>query len=167
MKKLLILGVLIFIVLVNNVYADELSEEAKKAADAADVLTAITSIPEKQIPPTLLRNCYGIAIIPNVIKASFVIGGRFGKGVLAVRDEAGSWKNPFFVSLVGGSFGWQMGAQATDLIMVFKSTRSIERIKSGKFTLTRHFDDDSIPKDIFKKEDFSSFYKEESTNADQ
>jgi lipid-binding SYLF domain-containing protein len=106
-----------------------------KLDDAIDVLRSIESIPEKGIPPAMLGNAYGIAIIPNVIKAGFIIGGRYGTGILVVRDKEGRWTDPAFISVTGGSIGWQIGVQAIDIILVFKSSRSIEHIMTGKFTL--------------------------------
>ncbi len=65
----------------------------------------------------------------------FVVGGRHGRGVLIIKDEKGLWQNPYFITFTGGSIGWQIGAQASDVILVFKSRRSIEAIRKGKFTL--------------------------------
>ncbi|HEX8200618.1 MAG TPA: lipid-binding SYLF domain-containing protein, partial [Isosphaeraceae bacterium] len=97
----------------------------------------IMAIPERGIPPELLGDAQAIAIIPGVIKAGFVVGGRHGRGVLLVRDPAGAWSHPVFVQLTGGSFGFQAGVQATDLILVFKNRRSLESflLDRGKFTL--------------------------------
>jgi len=111
------------------------SKQAAKVEVAAEVLTEIMSIPEKGVPPSLLRNAYGVAVIPGVLKASFVVGGRYGWGVLAVRSKEAGWSNPCFVSLAGGSVGYQIGAQSTDIILVFKSSRSIDGIVRGKYTL--------------------------------
>jgi len=110
-------------------------KEAAKIDSAIEVLEQIMAIPEKSIPPQLLANAQGIAIIPNVIKVGFVLGGRHGKGILFVRDKRAGWSNPSFVALTGGSFGWQIGAQSTDVILVFKTGRSVEGIMKGKFTL--------------------------------
>ncbi|MCM2358027.1 MAG: lipid-binding SYLF domain-containing protein [Geobacteraceae bacterium] len=110
------------------------ADEAMKIDAATDVFKDIMIIPEKGIPPALLHDAYGIAIIPGVIKLGFIVGGRYGQGVLMVRAN-GEWSNPSFVSLAGGGIGWQIGAQSTDVILVFKSKRSIEGIKKGKFTL--------------------------------
>lgn len=109
--------------------------EAKKISEATGVVKEIMAIPEKGIPPALLKNAYGIAVIPGVIKLGFIIGGRHGSGVLMVRDKDGKWGNPVFVSITGGGIGWQIGAQSTDVILVFKSKRSVEGLKKGKFTL--------------------------------
>jgi lipid-binding SYLF domain-containing protein len=111
------------------------TKEAKTVRTALEVLEEITAIPEKGIPPSLLRDAQGIAVVPGVIKVGFVVGGRHGRGVLLIREKHAGWSNPVFVSITGGSVGWQIGAQSTDVILVFKSMKSIDGIVKGKFTL--------------------------------
>lgn len=106
-----------------------------KIDDSVEVLDQTLSIPESGIPPALLGNAEGIAIIPGVIKAGFILGGRYGRGILVVREKDGSWSNPVFITIAGGSIGWQIGVESIDIILVFKSSRSIEGIMKGKFTL--------------------------------
>jgi len=106
-----------------------------KIDDSVEVLEQTLSIPEAGIPPVLLQNASGIAIIPGVIKAGFILGGRYGKGILVVREKNGSWSDPIFITVAGGSIGWQIGVESIDIILVFKSDRSIEGIMKGKFTL--------------------------------
>jgi lipid-binding SYLF domain-containing protein len=103
---------------------------------AGEVLDALADIPLKGIPPALLQDAQGVAIIPNVIKAGFVIGGRHGHGVLLVRQPDGSWSKPVLITLTGGSVGWQAGVQSTDLVLVFKTRNSLDRILQGKGKLT-------------------------------
>ena len=95
----------------------------------------VMEIPESAIPPSLLRSAHGIVIFPDLLKAGFIFGGRYGCGVLLVRNQDGTWSNPVFFRLIGGSFGWQIGAQSTDVILVLKSIRSLDAISGGKFTL--------------------------------
>ena len=109
-------------------------EEAKVQASTA-VIREIMDIPECEIPPSLLHMAKGIAIFPDLLKAGFIFGGRYGTGVLLVRNEDGSWGNPVFFRLIGGSFGWQFGAQSSDIVLVLKSIRSLDAIYGGKFTL--------------------------------
>lgn len=108
---------------------------AEKMETARTVLKDFIEIPENRIPPALLLDAYGIAVIPSVVKLSFIVGGRRGTGVVAVRRENGKWSDPSFVTLTGGSIGWQAGASSTDIILVFKSRRSIDRIAHGDVTL--------------------------------
>ncbi len=116
----------------SSALADNPEEKVKQAGT---VMEQIMAIPESAIPSNLLNNAHGIAIIPGVIKAGFVLGARYGTGVVLVRNAAGNWSNPCMVSLAGGSVGWQIGAQSTDVILVFKSARSVEGLIKGKFTL--------------------------------
>ena len=111
------------------------SKTEKRMNSAVEVLKDFTSIPEQGIPPRILNDAYGVAVIPGVIKVGLTIGGRYGKGILTVRQEDGQWSNPTFISLGGGSFGLQIGAQSTDVILVFKDRSSVDRIVSGKLTL--------------------------------
>jgi len=109
-------------------------EEAKVQASTA-VIKEIMEIPESAIPPSLLRSAHGIAIFPDLLKAGFILGGRYGCGVLLVHNEDGTWSNPVFFRPIGGSIGWQIGAQSTDVILILKSIRSLDAISGGKFTL--------------------------------
>lgn len=99
------------------------------------VLTELLQMPEQNIPTWLLERAHAVAVIPTVIKVGLGIGGRRGKGVLVVRKDNGSWSNPVFVNLTGGSFGFQVGVQSTDVVLVFTSRQSIEGIVGGKVTL--------------------------------
>jgi lipid-binding SYLF domain-containing protein len=117
-----------------SVFGEE-PEDADALRLAATLIREITAIPEKSVPPALLGNAHGIAIIPGVIKVSLVLGGRYGKGVLLVRKPAGGWEEPKEVTLTGGSLGWQVGVQSTDVILVFKSAKSVEGFAAGKITL--------------------------------
>lgn len=127
-----ILSLLIILVVV-SISAAETDKETKRIEYAIDVLEAITSIPEKTIPERLLKSAHGLAIIPGVVKGAFGLGGRWGLGIVTVRTDTG-WSYPSFISVTGGSAGWQFGAQSTDFVLVFRTARSIENIKKGKFT---------------------------------
>ena len=115
--------------------ANAATREEKRVADATDVLDQLLRIPEQAIPPTLLSRAYAVAIIPNVVKIGFGLGARRGKGILVVRQDDSSWSNPAFVTLTGGSIGWQIGAQSTDVVLVFKTRKGVEGIDNGKMTL--------------------------------
>jgi lipid-binding SYLF domain-containing protein len=109
--------------------------QIQEVEDAIAIIQEFSRIPENQIPPSLLRDAQAIAVIPGVFKIGFIFAGNYGKGVLSVRDKYGYWTNPAFITLVGGSIGWQIGAQLSDIILVFKSIRSVNDITAGKFTL--------------------------------
>ena len=110
-------------------------EEDERARNALRVLTDIQAIPESAIPDKLLDEGRAIVVVPDSIKAGLVIGGRRGKGVMAVKNPDGTWSNPSFVSLTGGSIGFQAGVQSSDIVLVFRSDRGLESIVNGKFTL--------------------------------
>jgi lipid-binding SYLF domain-containing protein len=103
---------------------------------AGEVLKVLAGTPDQGIPRNLLENAQGIAIIPGVLKAGFVVGGRHGRGVVLARGANGVWSNPVFLSLNGGSIGWQIGVQSTDVVLVFKTRQSLDRILKGKGKLT-------------------------------
>ncbi|MFD0724729.1 lipid-binding SYLF domain-containing protein [Lysobacter brunescens] len=109
--------------------------EDARAGNALRVLTEIQAIPESSIPEKLLDEAKAIVIIPDTIKAGLVVGGRRGRGVLAVRTADGGWSNPSFVTLTGGSIGLQVGVQSADVVLVFRSERGLDSIVNGKFTL--------------------------------
>jgi len=121
-------------VVVNIAYAG--AREEGRLLTATEVLQEVKAMPDVRLPDTLLAHAYGIAVIPDVTKIAFIFGARHGNGVLAVRDKLTSpWSNPVFVSLTGGSWGFQAGAQASDIILVFTTKRGIEGIAGGKLTL--------------------------------
>jgi lipid-binding SYLF domain-containing protein len=111
------------------------SDDAEKLSRAAEVLQGFTTDDEKSIPADLLQRARGIVVIPTLIRGGFFIGGRRGRGVLAVRTTSGDWSNPAFVTLTGGNVGLQFGAEAEDVVLVFANDRSVKNIASGKFTL--------------------------------
>lgn len=109
-------------------------QEDQIVQQASTVLKEIMDVPAQRIPISLLKGAEGIAIVPNVIKGGFVIGGRRGNGVVLVRDDKGSWHAPSFITLTGGSIGFQAGIQSTDVILVFKTRKSVDGLLQGKFT---------------------------------
>src|SRR5210317_1314423 len=135
MKNTRTLVVMTTLVLLFTSVADAATREEKRVADAADVLDQLLRIPEKTIPPTLLARAYAVAVVPNVVKVGFGLGARRGKGILVVRQDDNSWSNPAFITLTGGSFGWQAGVQSTDVILVFKTRKGVTNIANGNFTL--------------------------------
>jgi lipid-binding SYLF domain-containing protein len=112
------------------------SRETATVEAAGEVVDALAAIPLKGIPPALVKEAQGVAIFPGVLKAGFLVGGRFGHGVLLVREKDESWGPPTFLRIRGGSFGLQVGAQSTDLILIFKSKDSVDRILKGRRKVT-------------------------------
>ena len=110
-------------------------EEVKRAENAVRVLKEVMMAPDKRIPSDLMKSAHAIAVIPDVIKAGFVIGGRHGVGLIAVKGPEGTWSNPSFITMTGGSVGFQAGVSSTDVILVFRTQRGVDSIVNGKFTL--------------------------------
>ncbi len=102
---------------------------------SANVLREVMSIPASQIPARLLHEAQGVAIIPGVVKGGFIVGIRHGRGTMLVRSENQQWLPPMFISLTGGSVGWQAGIQSTDVVLVFKTRKSVNDLMNGKLTL--------------------------------
>jgi lipid-binding SYLF domain-containing protein len=94
-------------------------EEVKRAENAVRVLKEVMMAPDKRVPSDLMKSAHAIAVIPDVIKAGFVIGGRHGLGLI----------------MTGGSIGFQAGVSSTDVILVFRTERGVDSIVHGKFTL--------------------------------
>ena len=115
--------------------SNEHSTEAERAADAVNVLTEIMNIPENSIPEELMARAHGIAVIPHVVKGAFGVGGQWGKGLMSQRREDGSWSAPAYVEIGGGSFGLQIGVQASDIVLVFTDEDGIRGILKGKVKL--------------------------------
>jgi len=117
------------------VRAQDQNREAEIVQKSLTVLTEVQAMPDLQVPDWLLDRAEGIAILPEVVKAGALIGGSGGTGVLLVRHQDGSWSNPVFIGIGAGSFGWQFGVQAADVVLVFTTRKSIEGIADGKITL--------------------------------
>lgn len=109
--------------------------EDERARNAVRVLTEVQAIPENAIPDKLLDEARAIVVVPDTIKAGLVIGGRRGHGVMAVKSPDGTWSQPAFVTLTGGSIGFQAGVQSADVVLVFRNDRSLDSIVNGKITL--------------------------------
>lgn len=107
----------------------------KRLVESRKVFETFSNLSEQAIPGWLLERAYGVVVVPNVIKAAILVGGRGGKGVMAVRQPDGNWSNPVFVTLGGANFGFQWGLQSTDVVLVLMSRRSVEGIAGGKVTL--------------------------------
>jgi lipid-binding SYLF domain-containing protein len=103
--------------------------------DSRRVFESFSNLSEQSIPSWLLERAYGVVVVPRVIKIALTIGGRGGRGVMAVRNPDGTWSSPVFVTLAGANIGFQLGVQSTDLVLVLMSRKSVEGIAGGKVTL--------------------------------
>ncbi len=111
------------------------AREEGKLLIASQVLEELRDSRDQFIPDRLMERAYGIAVIPDLTKAAFFFGGRHGNGVMVVRNKDGRFSNPVFITMTGGSFGWQWGVQKTDIVLVFTSRRGVDGIAGGKVTL--------------------------------
>jgi lipid-binding SYLF domain-containing protein len=130
-----VIGLLLLVAIAVASPTQAQSDDDEKLARAAEVLRGFTAEDDKSIPADLLQRARGIAVIPTLVRGGFFIGGRRGRGVLAVRMPNGEWSNPAFVTLTGGSMGFQFGVESADVVLVFGNDRSVKNISDGKFTL--------------------------------
>jgi SH3 domain-containing YSC84-like protein 1 len=89
--------------------------------------------PDKQIPQSLMAGAQGVAIAPGMITGGFVAGVERGRGAAIVRDETGNWRAPAFITMTGGSIGFQAGAQTIDVVLVFKSLASVTNPRNRRW----------------------------------
>ncbi len=108
-------------------------EENQRVTTAGTVLDEIMAAPDKAIPRAVLERAAGIAVFPSLVKGGFFVGGQRGHGVLSVRGKDGSWSNPAFLTITGGSVGPQFGVQAIDLVLVINETRGLEQLVRNQF----------------------------------
>ncbi|HEV2622347.1 MAG TPA: lipid-binding SYLF domain-containing protein [Frateuria sp.] len=106
-----------------------------RSQNAVRVLREVMQAPDKAIPQDLLKNAKAIAVIPDMVKAGLIFGGRRGEGLISVKGPDGTWSNPSFITLTGGSVGFQAGVSSTDVILVFRTQRGVDSIVNGKFTM--------------------------------
>ena len=99
--------------------------------EATTVFSQSMMMPQNEIPRGLLVDAQAIAIVPSMWRAAFVFGIQHGKGVLVFRDASGAWQAPRMIDVTGGSIGYQIGAQATDLVMVFRTQQSVQNLLRG------------------------------------
>ncbi len=108
------------------------SAEIQTVVMARQALDEFFGLSIESIPPAMLKDAAGVAIFPNMIKGGFILGVNYGKGVLHVRNQDGTWSPPVMVTMGGGSLGFQAGVQAADIILVFKTPRSLNGMLNGQ-----------------------------------
>jgi SH3 domain-containing YSC84-like protein 1 len=115
-----------------------LAEETNKAVDrvqsAGTVLNEIEGAPDKGIPQDILGSADCVAVVPSLLKGGFIVGARYGRGVASCRTSKG-WSAPAFFVVEGGSFGFQIGGQAVDLVMLIMNKQGMDNLLSSKFQL--------------------------------
>jgi lipid-binding SYLF domain-containing protein len=121
-----------FFILASAKPADDKGTE--KIQNATKVLTDFSKMKES-IPHELLEEYEGVVIIPKLINAGLGIGGKRGQGVALVKLANGKWSDPVFVTLTGGSIGFQIGVQSVDMVLVFRHKGVLTKVKNGDFTI--------------------------------
>jgi lipid-binding SYLF domain-containing protein len=112
------------------------NEAAQRLDAAAVVFAEVMAAPDKGIPQEMLEHAHCIVIVPDLKTAAFIVGGKYGKGVLSCRNKVGpGWSAPGTVRIEGGSFGFQIGGSSTDLIMLVMNARGADKLLASKFTL--------------------------------
>jgi len=132
--------VLLTLIVCLGSFAWAADDEAKvsKASDrvqaAADVLNQIQSAPDSGIPQEILSKAECVAVVPSMLKGGFIVGGKYGRGLASCRNPKG-WSAPAFFTIAGGSFGFQIGGQAVDLVMLIMNNDGMQRLLSSKVSL--------------------------------
>lgn len=112
--------------------ADNKADARKHITEAGTVFTEINSAPDKGIPHDILEKAQCIGIVPNLKRAGFIVGGKYGKGVLVCRQGAG-WSAPAIMRVEGGTVGLQIGAGETDLVFAVMNKRGMDKLMEDKF----------------------------------
>lgn len=134
MRKLLTVSAML-VAIAPSVFASERRDaDLDRLQTAGTVLNQIMSAPDQAIPDKIMSGAKCIAVIPSSLKASFIFGANYGKGVATCRTEKG-WSAPAFFKVTGGSFGFQAGGQASDLVLIIRTDEGMQHLLQSKFKL--------------------------------
>jgi SH3 domain-containing YSC84-like protein 1 len=133
MKKILAAALLMFS-MTTWAWSQNRNAQVDRVETASTVLSQIMSAPDRGIPDGILSGAKCIAIVPSMLKASFIFGANYGKGVATCRTEHG-WSAPVFFKVTGGSFGFQAGGQASDLVLIIRTDEGMQHLLQSKFKL--------------------------------
>ena len=136
MKKLLLLTLIVSLCSLSFA-ADEPAKESKasdRVQSAADVLNEIQAAPDAGIPQEVLASAECVAVVPSMLKGGFIVGAKYGRGLASCRTPKG-WSAPAFFVVAGGSFGFQIGGQAVDLVMLIMNQNGMKALLSSEFAL--------------------------------
>jgi lipid-binding SYLF domain-containing protein len=116
--------------------AEDKKKVTERLEDSAALFTEIMGTPDKSIPQDLLNKSYCIVLVPGLKKGAFVVGGKYGKGFAVCRNPGGEgWGPPAAVRIEGGSFGFQIGASSSDVVLLVMNERGMKRLTTSKFTI--------------------------------
>jgi lipid-binding SYLF domain-containing protein len=110
------------------------STEADRIAEAARVLEDVLSAPDKGVPQAIVEKAEAVVVIPSTVKGALLIGAQRGKGIISTKTN-GVWSAPAFITLTGGSVGFQVGGQATDIVLVVVNRQGIESLTQNTFKI--------------------------------
>src|ERR1700731_438374 len=133
MKKFLLLALMITLVSLSFA-AEKESKASDRVQAAADVLNEIEAAPDKGIPQEVLGSAECVAVVPSMLKGGFIVGAKYGRGLASCRTQKG-WSAPAFFVVTGGSFGFQIGGQAVDLVMLIMNKDGMKHLLSSEFAL--------------------------------
>jgi lipid-binding SYLF domain-containing protein len=133
MFKTILAAALVFSLSLTSAMA---KDETKTVSKSVAAFKAIAAMPKKGVPPALFKNVQAIAIFPGLSKLDFMVSGRAGSGRLLVRDGEGNWSSPVFVSIDGGTLGWQIVGEPIDLLLLLKDRKAVDAVMKEKFTLS-------------------------------
>ena len=108
--------------------------ETDRVIEAARVLEEVLAAPDRGVPEAIIEKAQAVVVIPSTVKGALLIGAQRGKGVMSVKSASG-WSAPAFVTLTGGSFGLQIGGQATDIVLVVMNERGIDNLAQNTFKI--------------------------------
>ena len=113
---------------------DTETEEVRRAKSGGEVFKEIMKAADASIPNKVMDKAKCIAVFPGVLNAAFVVGGQYGKGIVSCRKDL-YWSAPAFLKMTGGSFGFQIGGQSTDFVLLFMTKDGLDSLFSNKFTI--------------------------------
>jgi SH3 domain-containing YSC84-like protein 1 len=133
MKKLV--GLMCVAALSVPAFAADDKDKLDSRLDASrTVIEQIMSVPDKSVPDSIARQAVCVAVVPGVVKGAFIFGAEYGQGVVTCRTSTG-WSAPVFIRLAGGSFGFQIGGQGTDLVLVAINHKGFQDLLEDKFKI--------------------------------
>lgn len=137
MKRYFAFALIAIVAIANPIVAQKSpDDEIKRIAEATMVLEEIMGAADKSVPRAIMEKAEGIAVFPSMLKGGLVVGASHGRGIISVRDKKnGGWSSPAFLTITGGSFGAQIGAQAIDLVLVINGQRGLEQLVKNQFKM--------------------------------
>ncbi len=134
MKRFLLLCGVVCMALAATASPNVASKATDRVQSAADVLSEIQAAPDQGIPEQVLGSAECVAVVPSMLNGGFIVGARYGRGVASCRTPKG-WSAPAFFMVEGGSFGFQIGGQAVDLVMLIMNQDGMRKLLSSQFKL--------------------------------